>query len=78
VVSTGWWLTVWNRIVIDPWLGSYLERESSEQLEYEQELDYRGESDDWVLKPNGDEDRVDDWVNVNSIPRDEYEDYGIL
>jgi hypothetical protein len=65
-------------MVIDPWLDSYLERESSEQLEYERELDYRSESDDWVLKPGGDENRVDDWVNVNSIPRDEYEDYGVL
>jgi hypothetical protein len=55
-----------------------LARESSEQLEYERELDYRSESDDWVLKPGGDESVVDDWVNVNSIPRDEYEEYGIL
>lgn len=62
----------------DPWLAFYLERETRAQLTYERELDYRAESDDWVLKPGGDEDRVDDWVNVNQIPLDEYEEYGIL
>jgi hypothetical protein len=65
-------------MVIDPWLGSYLARESLEQVAYERELESRAESDDWILKPGGDENRVDDWVNVNDIPRDEYEDYGIL
>lgn len=61
----------------DPWLASYLEREAQAQLEYERQLECRGESDDWVLKPGGDENRVDDWVNVNSIPLDEYEEYGL-
>ena len=61
----------------DPWLASYLERETRAQLEYERELECRAESDDWVLKPGGDENRVDDWVNVNSIPLDEYEEYGL-
>lgn len=61
----------------DPWLASYLEREAQAQLEYERQLECRSESDDWVLKPGGDENRVDDWVWVNDIPLDEYEQYGL-
>lgn len=61
----------------DMLLGSWLQRESDAQLDYERELEARASDPDFVLKPGRTGDGVDDWISVESIPLGDYESYGL-
>lgn len=61
----------------DMWLNSYLNRESRKQADYEQAIERRATSDEWVLKPGGDENRLEDYLLIEDIPPEDRWIYGL-
>lgn len=61
----------------DAWLQSYLNRQDAEQEEHERLLDERVGGNEYVLKPNGDANCVDDYVLIEDIPLEDRWIYGL-